>query len=58
MIGWLWRLIFGNFGSCRHKWEIMERVEGFTALNDTGVPNFIKFFLKCEKCGEVKSKRL
>jgi hypothetical protein len=58
MIGWLWRVIFGRFSSCEHKWEHKETHEVFTydvlhGKRKTGE----MFTCCCAKCGAWRSYR-
>ena len=63
MLGWLWRIIFGSFNGCEHKWKIIQEVKKLgqrTDIYDDPIgEKFIlgtKYTLQCEKCGDIKFK--
>lgn len=49
MIGWLYRLIIGDFQSCQHKWVILEKQQ--VSMLDAV---WTRYTLQCEKCGNLK----
>lgn len=55
MIGWLWRVLVGNFNQCEHKWKLHTSVT-VRDEDDDVVAN--KLVLQCEKCGDLKVKRI
>jgi hypothetical protein len=57
MLGWLWRVLVGNFISCQHNWDTFERVSVYGGLSNE-IPTAHDFYLRCKNCGNVKRKRL
>lgn len=56
MIGWLWRMIVGDFGGCKHKWATFTE----QPLNRRDDPNRatvgIIYGQRCEKCGDITQR--
>lgn len=56
MLGWLYRLLIGNFkisSVCSHKWRIYRETELLSVERDA-IINHI-YMLQCAKCGDLKS---
>ncbi len=51
MIGWLYRIIFGRFTQCQHKWVIHRQIEG---RYTEGGGSTIVYVNRCEKCGAME----
>lgn len=50
MLGWLWRMIVGRFGFCKHKWKIIK-------ASECGCPGggiWTRHYSQCELCGTIK----
>lgn len=56
MIGWLYRVIFGNFRACEHLWETEQKINIFSSPSSSR-PYETVFVLRCEKCGNMKKFR-
>jgi len=54
MIGWLYRIVVGNFSDHEHKWIIINKV----TIQSSDGNEYIEYHLQCEICGNVKSKDL
>jgi hypothetical protein len=54
MLGYLYRLIIGNFG-CDHKWKTLSKGQ-ITNKGTNVIGNYYE--LQCEKCGDVKVRNL
>ena len=52
MLAWIWNIVVGQF--CRHKWEIID--QGGVYGSDLNKPLYIRYYLQCEKCGNIKKK--
>jgi hypothetical protein len=52
MLGWLWKLIVGNFTRCDHSWKIIKEVR----CSDEWQGSWTRYHLQCGKCGDVKCK--
>ncbi len=55
MIGFLYRWIVGSFFICQHKWKIIQCIQ-IVNEDDACIGN--KIILQCEKCGDIKTKRI
>jgi translation initiation factor 2 beta subunit (eIF-2beta)/eIF-5 len=53
MLGYLYRMIVGQFTSCKHQWEIHNHGD-IVDTQDRVTGEY--YYLKCSKCGEMKSK--
>jgi uncharacterized protein CbrC (UPF0167 family) len=51
MIGFLYRLFFGNFSSCKHSWEIIQE-EKIKRSNDKARIGTV-YIQKCKHCGKL-----
>lgn len=62
MLGWLWRMIVGNFCGCSHKWKIIEegKVYSYNIFQSQGKPveTGKSYILQCEHCGDIKHKEV
>jgi len=54
MIARLWRALFGG---CEHKWAEKNRYGIYMASDNERMANVL-IELQCEKCGDMKSRRL
>ena len=50
MIGWLWRVVFGRFTSCKHEFEIYQSGN----YKSSGKVIGVVYHLRCTKCGDMK----
>lgn len=53
MIKWIWRMLWGS--SCEHKFET---IANGTIVNDDGAAIGKYFVLRCEKCGDIRTRKL
>lgn len=58
MLGWIYRIIFGRFGGCEHKWSIIKEQPMTSSYPGGGEKDYIRFTLQCGKCGNVKCKNI
>lgn len=54
MLGWLYRLLVGNFKGCKHEWEILREYRRAGSRSDTS--GGCGYVLKCKHCGDMKQK--
>ena len=53
MLGWLYRILFGNFKSCEHKWEI-HKEHPMIESKEAGSGRYGTMYIqKCILCGEL-----
>ncbi len=58
MLGWLYRIIIGNFHL--HKWEIIKEGGVYTsssAKQAGAIPCAHFYYLQCQICGDVKKRQ-
>lgn len=53
---WLYR-IFSLLYGCRHKWTILQKMNTYEFDSSTR-PCEVRLILKCEKCGDVKTRKV
>lgn len=54
VIGWLWRVIVGNFTTCPHDWELLDDRDIF--INEKLAGH--SYLYRCKKCCDTKSAGL
>lgn len=52
MICWLWKIVVGSF--CSHKYETFKEADVWGACKER--PICLRFYMRCEKCGNIKIK--
>ena len=55
MLGWLYSVIVGSF--CAHKWEIIKQID-VCDMKNSNIPWAFDIIMQCEKCGNIKKKRV
>lgn len=53
MLGWLYRVVVGNFKSCKHEWEIINK----GTVSSQGRKVGVFYVLQCKHCGELKQEQ-
>lgn len=51
----MWKWIYLLFHPCRHKWELLQKVNVFE-FDSSERPCEIKLIMRCTKCGDIKKK--
>ncbi len=60
MLKWLWNFIVGK-PTCEHVWKIKNEIDVYAygeSNPQTDMPIATKYILQCEKCGDIKKKRV
>lgn len=53
MIGWLWKIIIGDFKTHHHEWETINT----GPWKDTSIgTNGTYYTLRCKGCGDIRNK--
>lgn len=61
MLGWLYRILIGNFHihHCQHRWETMHNTKVYDySFGETDLPDHTLVHLRCTKCGDWMTKKL
>lgn len=56
MLGWLYRLIIGDFKKCKHEWIVVGKYEK-EFVWPKGSKEF-GYVVQCKRCGEIKNQAI
>lgn len=56
MLAFLYKLIIGNFNTCKHEWETISKCDMYENTYST-MSLGVKYTMCCKICGEIKSKK-
>lgn len=56
MLGWVFRILIGNFSFCKHEWKVLDNIDVKEKYGTKIL--YRKYNLQCEKCGNIKQTNL
>lgn len=56
MLSWIYNFLIGSF--CHHKWKTVNKVGVYSGFKISEIPSYYEYHLECEKCGNIKLKKM
>lgn len=56
MLGWLYRVIIGQFNNCKHEYKIIQKTDIYSSYEDK-FPYSVRYDMKCTKCGDITFRK-